>query len=76
MANTQFLYNLSLETGVFPNCWKMSRSIPIYFLPGRNVMKAITKLLNYILSAINNNESVLFIMLDISKAYDTCIDYI
>ena len=39
-------------------------------------MKAITKLLNCILSAINNNESVLLVMLDISKAYDTCIDYI
>ena len=44
------------------------------FLPGRNVMQAITKLLNYIFSALNNNESVLLIMLDISKAYD-CIDY-
>ena len=39
-------------------------------------MNAITKLLNYILSSINNNESVLLVMLDISKAYDTCIDYI
>jgi len=44
------------------------------FLPGRNVMPAITKLLNYIFSALNNNESVLLIMLDISEAYD-CIDY-
>jgi len=52
----------------------MSRTIPIYLLPRRNVMKAITKLLNYILSAINNNESVLLVMLDISKAYD-CIYY-
>ena len=117
-----YIYNLSLETGVFPNCWKMSRTIPIYkkdkkddlsnfrpiglingfskilekilhkrllsflnnnnffktnqfgFLPGRNVMQAITKLLNYIFSALNNNESVLLVMLDISKAYD-CIDY-
>jgi len=25
-----YIYNLSLETGVFPNCWKMSRTIPIY----------------------------------------------
>ena len=97
---------LILETGVFPNCWKMSRTIPIYkkdnkddlsnfrpiglingfskilekilhkrmlsflnnsnffktnqfgFLPGRNVMQAITKLLNYIFSALDNNESV------------------
>ena len=24
------IFNLSLETGVFPNCWKMSRTIPIY----------------------------------------------
>ena len=37
-------------------------------------MQAITKLLNYISSALNNNESVLLVMLDISKAYD-CIDY-
>ena len=37
-------------------------------------MQAITKLLNYIFSALNNNESVLLVMLDISKAYD-CIDY-
>ena len=37
-------------------------------------MQAITKLLNFIFSALNNNESVLLIMLDISKAYD-CIDY-
>ena len=36
-------------------------------------MQAITKLLNYIFSALNNNESVLFVMLDISKAYD-CSD--
>ena len=43
------------------------------FLPGRNVMQAITKLLNYIFSALNNNESVLLVMLDISKAYN-CID--
>ena len=28
------------------------------FLPGRNVMQAITKLLNYIFSALNINESV------------------
>jgi len=35
-------------------------------------MQAITKLLNYIFSALNNN--VLLVMLDISKAYD-CIDY-
>jgi len=37
-------------------------------------MQAITKLLNYIFSALNNNESVLLGMLDISKAYD-CINY-
>ena len=37
-------------------------------------MQASTKLLNYIFSSLNNNESVLLIMLDISKAYD-CIDY-
>ena len=36
-------------------------------------MQAITKILNYIFSGLNNNESVLLIMLDISKAYD-CID--
>ena len=44
------------------------------FLPGRNVMQAITKLLNYIFSALNVNKSVLLVMLDISKAYN-CIDY-
>ena len=27
---TPDICNLSLETGVFPNCWKMSRSIPIH----------------------------------------------
>ena len=43
-------------------------------LPGHNVMQAITKLLNYIFNALNNNESILIVMLDISKAYD-CIDY-
>ena len=43
-------------------------------MPGRNVMQAFTKLLNYIFSALNNNESVLLVMLDISKAYN-CIDY-
>ena len=46
----------------------------VVFLPGRNVMQAFTKLLNYIFSALNNNESVLLVMLDISKAYN-CIDY-
>ena len=25
-----YIFNLSLETGVFPDCWKMSRTIPIY----------------------------------------------
>ena len=35
-------------------------------LPGRNVMQAITKLLNYIFNALNNNESILIVMLDIS----------
>ena len=25
-----YIFNLSLETGVFPNCWKMSRTIPIH----------------------------------------------
>ena len=35
-------------------------------------MQAITKLLNKIFSALDNNESVLIVMLDISKAYD-CI---
>ena len=25
-----YISNLSLETGVFPNCWKMSRTIPIH----------------------------------------------
>ena len=44
------------------------------FLPGRNVFQAITKLLNYIHSGLNNDESVLLVMLDISKAYD-CINY-
>ena len=39
----------------------------VVFLPGRNVMQAFTKLLNYIFSALNNNESVLLVMLDISK---------
>jgi len=43
-------------------------------LPGRYVIKAITKLSNYILNALKNNESVLLIMLDIFKAYDN-IDY-
>ena len=40
-------------------------------------MESITKLLNYIFSALNNNESVLLVklpMLDIFKAYD-CIGY-
>ena len=45
-----------------------------FFLPGPNVMQAITKHLNYIFSALNSNESVLLVMLDISKAYD-CINY-
>ena len=44
------------------------------FLPGLYVIKAITKLSNYILSALDNNESVLLIMVDIFKAYDY-IDY-
>ena len=45
------------------------------FLPGRNVMQAeaITKLLNYIFSALNNNESVLLVMLACLKL--TTIDY-
>ena len=25
-----YIYNLSLETGISPNCWKMSRTISIY----------------------------------------------
>ena len=37
-------------------------------------MQAITKHLDYIFSALNSNESVLLVMLDISKAYD-CINY-
>ena len=37
-------------------------------------MQAITKLLNYVFTALNNDEAVLLVMLDISKAYD-CIDY-
>ena len=44
------------------------------FFPGRNVMQAIAKLLNYIFSTLNNNESVLLVMLDISKAY-ACMYY-
>ena len=35
-------------------------------LPGHNVMQAITKLLNYIFNALNNNKSILIVMLDIS----------
>ena len=31
-------------------------------------MQGIAKLLNYIFSALNNNKSVTYIMLDISKA--------
>ena len=50
------------------------KQINLVFLPEPNVMQAFTKLLNYIFSALFNNESVLLIMLDISKAYD-CIDY-
>ena len=38
-------------------------------------MQAITKLLNFIFSALNNNESVLLIMLDISNAYNCNIDF-
>jgi len=37
-------------------------------------MQAITKLVYYIFSALNNNESILLVMLDISKVYDF-IDY-
>ena len=44
------------------------------FLPNRNVFQAITKLLNFIFSGLNKDESVLLIMLDISKAYD-CISH-
>ena len=36
-------------------------------------MQAITKHLDYIFSALNNNESVLLVMLDISKAYTVLI---
>ena len=42
----------------------------------QDVIQAITKLLNYIFSALNNNESVLLIMLDISKAYDLSLIHI
>ena len=51
-----------------------SITIITFFLPGFKVMQAITKLLNYTFSALNNNESVLLVMLDISKSHD-CIDY-
>ena len=43
------------------------KQINLVFLPGRNVMQAITKLLYYIFSALNNNKSVLLDMLDTSK---------
>ena len=43
------------------------------FLPNRNVMQAITKLLNYINMGLNEGLSILLVMLDISKCYD-CID--
>jgi len=29
-TSLSYISNLSLETGVFPNCWKMSRTIPIH----------------------------------------------
>ena len=40
-------------------------------MPNRDVTQANTKLLNFIFKALNNNESVLFV---ISKVYD-CINY-
>ena len=114
------IFNLSIKEGIFPDCLKVSKTVPIFkngdhldvnnyrgvslidsfskvfekalatriisfldqnsffyknqfgFRQGFSTSFAITKVTDFITNALNKNERVLAIFLDIKKAFDSC----